>query len=104
MSGVFGYCHDGRSDGSALAVVDRMAHRMRHHPYFVVRTRAVDPMVALGHLGIGIFNAAAQPIQSRDGAFWLCLAGEFYHQEERRHALVRAGRLDPEADDSALAL
>lgn len=104
MSGVFGYCDDGRAEHQALAIVDRMAGRMRHQAYFVVRTAAVEPAVALGHLGLGIINAIPQPIRSRDGRTWLCLAGEFYHQEDRRRELIRTGCLVPDGDDAALAM
>src|SRR5207344_122692 len=98
------YCGDERTDHSALTIVDRMAGRMRHQRYLVIRTSAVEPTVGLGHLGLGIINAASQPIRSRDGRTWLCLAGEFYHQQDRRRELIRIGRLPPEGDDAALAM
>lgn len=104
MSGVFGYCSDGRAAHAALAIVDRMAGRMRHQPYLVIRASAIEPTVALAHLGLGIINKGPQPIRSRDGLTSLCLAGEFYHQEDRRREMTRAGRLVPDGDDAALAM
>src|SRR5687767_10733493 len=102
MSGVFGYVGDSVEPRSLI--VERMGRAMQHRPYFVVETASPTPSVGLGRLGIGLLNREAQPARGPDGRVWLCLAGEFYHQEARRAKFVRAGVLPPGADDAALAL
>lgn len=103
MSGVFGYL-SASSHTLAWPVVEQMGARMQHQPHFVVETDAPAPQAALGRIGIGIFNQAPQPVRSADGQVWLWLCGEFYHQEQRRAALVSAGVLGLAADDADLAL
>jgi asparagine synthase (glutamine-hydrolysing) len=103
MSGVFGYLeNDGAT--SALRCAQDMAARMRHHPYYVTDVGSPCERVALGRVSIGRLNSAPQPLCSHDGAVWLCLTGEFYHQSARRAALVEAGAIDASADDATFAL
>jgi asparagine synthase (glutamine-hydrolysing) len=102
VSGVFGYV-DASCESDPM-VLKRMGRAMLHRPYYVVETANPGPTVGLGRLGIGLLNQAAQPARSADGRLWLCLAGEFYHQEARRAELIRAGVLQPGAEDAALVL
>ena len=103
MSGVFGYISRfGKPLVSEIA--EQMGERMCHLPYTIAQSAAVAPTAALGHVGIGIFNRALQPISSSDGQIRLCLVGEFYHQQALRAELAAAGRLAPDADDAQLAL
>jgi hypothetical protein len=55
VSGLFGYLGDTRTE-PASQVVERMGARMRHQPYYVIESAAPLPNVALGRIGIGIFN------------------------------------------------
>jgi asparagine synthase (glutamine-hydrolysing) len=103
VSGLFGYLAGPRGS-PALPVVERMGRRMRRRPYQVVEVAAPSEAVALGRLGIGIFNRSPQPVRSADGQVWLWLCGEFYHQQARRAALAGAGSLALDADDAELAL
>jgi asparagine synthase (glutamine-hydrolysing) len=102
VSGVFGYVGTGAESGPL--VVERMGRALLHRPYHVVETAAPTPSVGMGRHAIGLLNRAAQPVRSADGRVWLCLAGEFYHQQARRAELVRDGALPLDADDAALAL
>ena len=102
MSGVFGYV--GASGKPVSPILERMGRAIQHRPYAVVESASPTPFIGLGRLGIGLLNREAQPVRSTNGSVWLCLAGEFYHQEARRTELARAGVLPPSADDAALAL
>ncbi len=106
MSGLFGYMGPA---SPAVEVAGRMGAAVRHaagqyaaHP--VVDVAPAGTRGALGRIGIGIFNRAAQPAVGAGGLVQLFLCGEFYHQQSRRSALVRAGLLAPDGDDAELAL
>jgi asparagine synthase (glutamine-hydrolysing) len=101
MSGLFG-CVDSAQTTGAAAIVAAMAQRVRHHAHHTTETYAATAWCAAGRLHIGIFNQAPQPVHNAQVLLWLC--GEFYHQQERRAALVRQGVLADSADDAALAL
>lgn len=101
MSGVFGYAG---AVGAPIAVAGAMAQRLCHTTYHVCEIGRAAPIAALGRRHIGLLNRAPQPIVSACGELMLCLAGEFYHQERRRAALVAAGELVADAGDAALAL
>jgi asparagine synthase (glutamine-hydrolysing) len=103
MSGVFGYVTVVAST-PALAVVEQMSKRIYRQPYFVVDMASPVANVALGRVGLGLLNQAPQPVTTSEADVWLCLRGEFYHQQARRTRLVQAGRLAPDADDARLAL
>jgi hypothetical protein len=102
VSGVFGYLGQ-LSTERAGPVAERMGARMRHQPYHVVETAAPAADVALGRLGIGIFNRSPQPVRSGDGQVWLWLCGEFYHQQARQAGLARETGFSV-ADEAELAL
>lgn len=103
MSGIFGYINTVRTD-SVQRVVRQIGARMCHQAHYIMETIAPNSQVGLGRIGIGIFNRPSQPVHSLDGKVWLCMTGEFYHQEARRAELVQAGLLASEAPDAALAL
>lgn len=103
MSGIFGYWSPGQAVSSAV-VVEQMATRLRHLPHMVVETAAPNPELAVGRLGIGIFNRAQQPYRDAAAEVWLWFTGELYHQHQRRTALVRDGAITPATDDGQLAL
>lgn len=103
MSGVFG--HVGAPGGDVSRdILTRMASSLCHYPWHVVETSMPDPTVAVGRMGIGVFNRATQPVRSADGAISLWLSGELYHQQDLRTSLAASGSLAPAADDAALAL
>ena len=103
MSGLFGYITD-ESEQPVAAVLAAMGAAIRHLAHQVVTTHPLTPSAGIGRLHIGIFNTEPQPVSSPDGQIQLFLTGEFYHQDQRRRTLARAGRLAPGASDAELAL
>ncbi len=103
MSGIFGYI-SAAPDESALRVAESMGARMRHLDHQIVDVSVVARGVALGRLGIGIFNRASQPVVDPSGCVCLVLCGEFYHQDVQRRVLEQDGSLSAGADDSRFAL
>ncbi|WP_129672317.1 asparagine synthetase B [Candidatus Chloroploca sp. Khr17] len=103
MSGVFGYL--GRATQQPVAqVIATMGARMRHVFTQQLEQRVISPKVAVGRRHLGLLNQQPQPVQSADGKVALCLAGEFYFQEARRHQLEREGLLDRQASAAEFAL
>ncbi len=77
MSGVFG-CVDTRVDAEAASqVIARMACALAHLPWYVIDT-GQHASAAAGRQGIGLFNAAPQPLTGPDGRVWLYFCGELY--------------------------
>jgi asparagine synthase (glutamine-hydrolysing) len=79
-----------------------MARAMSHREWFVT-DRLVDRTrnLAIGRVGIGIFNAAPQPVWNATRTVALVMAGEFYTRE----ALGKAGAHEARSDEQmALAL
>jgi asparagine synthase (glutamine-hydrolysing) len=78
MSGVFGIV-DTRRRSSVASTVAAMAECMSHRPWYRA-DRYVDDAasVALGRIGIGVFNRAAQPYCSPDGDLVVFLAGVLF--------------------------
>jgi asparagine synthase (glutamine-hydrolysing) len=103
MSGIFGFLDSSRSE-LALPMAHHMSARMRHHAYFTSSHASPLPELALGRIGIGIFNAEPGPVRSADGEVWLYLCGEFYHQQQRRAFFVASGALQANATDANFAL
>lgn len=103
MSGVFG-CVGAGGSGWEASLVERMGERMKHRPHQVIEGGSPREGVALGRIGIGIFNRDVQPVRSADGKVWVCLTGEFFHQAARRVEMVKAGMLREDGDDGELAL
>ena len=99
MSGVFGVVDPSRSV-DVTSVVEQMAQVMSYADWFVA-DRYVDDVqpVALGRMGIGIFNQGAQPVWNADRSVALLMAGELYNKDmlAGKYSLTSSG-------DEALAL
>lgn len=96
MSGVFGVVAPKRQiDADILA--SQMAVVMSHRDWFVAE-RYVDSEynIALGRIGIGIFNKESQPIWNANHTVALAMAGEFYNQAELRLNGISAIQSDEE--------
>jgi asparagine synthase (glutamine-hydrolysing) len=78
MSGIFGFAGLEKR-GEAKQMADQMAELMSHRDWYV-KDHHVDPSqgIAIGRLGIGIFNSSTQPIFNAAGTMALVMAGEFY--------------------------
>jgi len=107
VSGLFGYVAKERAPEACASVVAAMGARLHHTQrartsFAGFHTEQVAG--AVGHIGIGIFNAGEQPRHGAEGrvALWMC--GEFYHHEAVQTGLVRAGVLSANATDEELAL
>ncbi len=81
MSGVFGIIDPG-CQTDIYALTDKMARAMSHREWFVTE-RFVDRThnLAIGRIGIGIFNAAPQPVWNSTHTVALVMAGEFHNRE-----------------------
>jgi asparagine synthase (glutamine-hydrolysing) len=103
MSGVFGIVDPERSS-DVDALTDKMARAMSHREWFVT-DRLVDRMrnLAIGRIGIGIFNAAPQPVWNGTRTVALVMAGEFY--DRKALSLSKGGAHEAKSDEQmALAL
>lgn len=100
MSGIFGIA-DPKRQINLTRLIQEMAQAMAHRAWFATdHTVDHDHPVAVGRIGIGLFNRTPQPVWNADQTIALVMAGEFYHQGSRNKA-----RLKPGADEEmALAL
>jgi len=97
MSGVFGIA-DPQQHLDVRRLADRMAAAMSHRAWFVAdRVADETRRVALGRIGIGIFNQAPQPAWNADRTIALTMAGEFYNRDA-------PGIADPTLADEHIAL
>lgn len=103
IMGLFGYI-DSTGRTAALPIVQQMGAGLRHLDSMIVETVAPSSSAAFGRVANGIGNCAPQPVRATGDGVWLWLTGEFFHDDELRGDLVRAGLLKPEADEAALAL
>jgi asparagine synthase (glutamine-hydrolysing) len=80
MSGIFGVL-DTEHKTDIVNLINTMAVRLTHREWFVARQFA-DPKcgIALGQIGIGIFNTAPQPVWNADHTIALVMVGEFYNR------------------------
>lgn len=82
MSGVLGAV-DLSHATNARQWVQRMLQAMSHRAWFVGESVADEPSnLALGRIGIGIFNKATQPHWNADQTVALFMAGELYNRQE----------------------
>jgi asparagine synthase (glutamine-hydrolysing) len=83
MSGVFAVCFRKGPDGIDAAASEISA-RMRHHDWYVTETFS-DPQnnLAIGRVGINIFNRTPQPVENQDGSIVLFLTGEIYPPRDK---------------------
>jgi asparagine synthase (glutamine-hydrolysing) len=81
MSGIFGIV-DSDHQIQVGVIADSMARTMSHREWFVA-DHFVDKErnLAIGRIGIGIFNNGPQPLWNADETIALVMAGEFYNQE-----------------------
>ena len=78
MSGVFGVV-DQKQNGNLHKLVNKMSDVMSHRDWFVAESFVDDEHhLALGRIGIGIFNKTPQPVWNPSGTVALVMAGEFY--------------------------
>lgn len=87
MSGVFGIA-DVAQSGEVDRAIRTMAQSLTHYRWHQCSQIADERAgVALGRIGIGIFNPGAQPIHSDDGAITLVFSGELTRKELLRAAV-----------------
>jgi asparagine synthase (glutamine-hydrolysing) len=103
MSGVFGVIDPGRQI-DVRSVADKIAASMCHRDWFVTDSHVDDERnLALGRVGIGIFNATPQPVWNSARTVALVMAGEFYNRDALRKSVI--GECAQESDEQlALAL
>ncbi|MEW6403723.1 MAG: asparagine synthase-related protein [Chloroflexota bacterium] len=78
MSGVFGIVDPNRQV-HIDNIVNTMAKAMSHRDWFVAESFVDDEYhLALGRIGIGIFNKMSQPVWNSSSTVALVMAGEFY--------------------------
>ena len=100
VSGLFGVI-DTTGDTPIHPIVETSAARMSHRPWYVSEQwYAPDIPLALGRIGIGVFNPEPQPIISEDGQHILFMSGEIYN----RQRLSDVSQLPPTLSDPELAL
>ncbi|MDM8532219.1 asparagine synthetase B [Anaerolineales bacterium HSG25] len=79
MSGIFGVI-DPTHKINSQALIDKMGQTMCHRDWFTSRYfNSKSDNLALGHIGIGIFNQTPQPVWNSERTIALVLAGEFYN-------------------------
>lgn len=102
MSGVFGIVAPDQSSAWTRDLAAGMAVSMRHRDWFVAEYFADETApIALGRIGIGVFNQAAQPVWNAGRTAGLVMAGEIYNRAELA-ALV--GHTPGSDEELALAL
>ena len=104
MSGVFGAVDSERST-DVDALTDEMARAMSHREWFVT-DRLVDRTrnLAMGRIGIGVFNREQQPVYSEDRSLAIFLSGELHNAKEICRQLKAKGRPFRNDDDLDLVL
>jgi asparagine synthase (glutamine-hydrolysing) len=92
MSGIFGIV-DARTprSGDVGRLAAAMATAMTHRDWFVTEYAADDQHgIAVGRIGIGIFNKAPQPLWNADRSIALVMAGELYGVDHEETTDMRA--------------
>ncbi len=81
MSGVFGFADPERAiDIRSLA--SQMSEAMSHRDWFIAESFVDDSKnLAIGRIGIGIFNQEPQPVWNSSRTIALVMAGEIYNRE-----------------------
>jgi asparagine synthase (glutamine-hydrolysing) len=104
MSGVFGIVDLGRKTDVA-SLVERMGQAMSHRDWYVVEHVVNETRtVAMGRIGIGIFNREPQPLYSEDRNLAIFLSGEFYGTAKLRRELEAQGHRFRDESDLELVL
>ncbi len=100
MSGVFGIV-DSQRRLEVGSLANKMAASMSHRDWLVAEQWVNSTrQVALGRLGIGLFNQTRQPVWNTAETIALVMAGEFYNRE----ALIRPDETDYSDEQVALTL
>ncbi len=96
MSGVFGFADPERAiDIRSLA--SQMSEAMSHRDWFIAESFVDDSKnLAIGRIGIGIFNKEPQPVWNSSRTIALVMAGEIYNQE------MLAVNMDVKSDEELL--
>lgn len=89
MSGVFGVAISKHQNGSSFSgevlrpLTEKMAASLAHRSWFATDHFVEEEKgVALGRVGIGIFNKMPQPVWNSSNTIALVMAGEFYNHAE----------------------
>jgi asparagine synthase (glutamine-hydrolysing) len=91
MSGIFGVL-DSKRGTPIGSLLTKMGTKMSHREWYVLETHNDENAgVALGRIGIGIFNQERQPVFSEDRNLMIFLSGEFYNTSGLRHDLKAKG-------------
>jgi asparagine synthase (glutamine-hydrolysing) len=78
MSGIFGVV-DLKRKNNLYALIEKMSGEMSHKEWYISENYVDDERgLAVGRIGIGIFNKAKQPVWNASGMVALVMAGEFY--------------------------
>lgn len=97
MSGVFGVA-DPRQQCNIHLLANKMSEVMSHRDWFVAESFVDDEHhLALGRIGIGIFNKMSQPVWNSSGTVALVMAGEFYDTDSSQQNI-------PAGSDEHIAL
>ena len=80
MSGIFGIV-DPKRKSDIQSIAQRMSVVMSHREWFVAESFVDEEThMALGRMGIGIFNRRPQPVWNASRTIALVLVGEFYNK------------------------
>jgi asparagine synthase (glutamine-hydrolysing) len=80
MSGVFGVI-DPRNPKAIEGLWETMGQSMSHRDWYVVEGfEDIEQGVAIGRMGIGIFNKSRQPVWNAAGSTALVMSGEIYNK------------------------
>jgi asparagine synthase (glutamine-hydrolysing) len=87
MSGVFGVI-DPKRQIDVHVLTNKMASAMSHRDWFVTENISNDELnLAIGRIGIGIFNRTPQPVWNAAHTIALVMAGEFYDMDKPKDHL-----------------
>ena len=104
MSGIFGVL-DSKRGTPIGSLLTKMGTNMSHREWYVFETHSDENTgVALGWIGIGIFNQERQPVCSEDRNLMIFLSGEFYNTSGLRHDLKAKGYRFRDESDLELVL
>jgi asparagine synthase (glutamine-hydrolysing) len=104
MSGIFGVL-DSKRGTPIGSLLTKMGTKMSHREWYVFENYSDENAgVALGRIGIGIFNQERQPACSEDRNLMIFLSGEFYNTSGLRHDLKAKGYHFRDESDLELVL
>lgn len=81
MSGIFGVV-DTKKQSNVYSLTKKMSEAMSHRAWFVSQNLIDEERhVAMGQIGIGIFNRDLQPVWNASGNVALVMVGELYNRD-----------------------